>query len=308
MLERSFGVAERAFGTPVRAETKFWVASITKAFTAVLILQLRDAGRLALDDSIATHLPDYTGKGARSITIHQLLNHTSGLPNFDQVTEAADGIANGLPTYQLPHTSDELLARYCSGAPLHAPGTRFDYNNADYIVLGKIIERLHGKPFDSVLRDAVLAPLQMHDSGMLHQSDIVPGLAQTYFFRDDLDRLVPSLPVYPENWFAAGAMYSTPRDLARFADTLFGGILVAQDSLDRMLAPGLDDHGYGAWTYERTIRGRKVHVFKRPGRIMGANAQLYRVREDALTVILLASTDRADLDEFVGRIAEHAAD
>lgn len=308
VVEESMGMASIPFSAPNTADTKFWIASITKAFTAALILQLRDAGRLDLDDSIATHLPGYRGTGAKHITIHQLLNHTSGLPNFDQVTDAADAIAHGLPTYQTPRTSDQLLADFCSGDPLQTPGSNFDYNNGDYIVLGKIVERLHGKPFGEVLQERVLTPLRMHDSGLLQQAKIIPGLAETYFFRDDLGALAHALPVYPENWYAAGAMYSTPRDLLRFADALFDAKLVSADSLARMLASGLDDHGYGVWSYDRTIRGRSVHIVKRPGRIMGANAQLYRVVEDDITIVLLANTDAADLDEFVGQIAERVAD
>jgi D-alanyl-D-alanine carboxypeptidase len=85
-------------------------------------------------------------------------------------------------------------------------------------VLGKIIERLDGKAYEEVLADRILRPLKMKDTGMLHQGDILERLADTYFFRDDLKSLVHDLPVYPENWYAAGGMYSTVDDLLIFSD------------------------------------------------------------------------------------------
>lgn len=305
---RSFGLANLAFEVPNRTHTKYRIASITKLFTATLILQLRDRGRLDLDRPIRAYLPDYAGRGGDTITVHQLLNHTSGLPNFDQVAEAADAIRDGLPTYQKPYTSDQLLAKFCSGDPLHAPGTTFDYNNGDYVVLGKIVERLYGQPYERVLRERILDPLRMKDSGFLHQSDVVAGLADAYFRHDDRKTLSPDLPVYPENWYAAGALYSTTADLATFSRALFDGRLVGRDSLERMFRPGLDDYGYGLWSYQTRLGGAARRVVKRPGRIMGAQAQLFHVFDPDLTIVLLANTASADLDEFVAQIAKRAVD
>lgn len=305
---RSFGLANLEFEVPNQARTKYKIASITKLFTATLILQLRDQGRLELDRPIRAYLPDYPGRGGDTIRVHQLLNHTSGLPNFDQVAEAADALRDGLPTYQKPYTSDQLLAKFCSGDPLHAPGTTFDYNNGDYVVLGKIVERLYGQPYERVLRERILDPLRMRDSGFLHQADVITGLAATYFRHDDRKTLSPDLPVYPENWYAAGAMYSTTADLATFSRALFGGRLLGRDSLERLLRPGLDDYGYGLWSYQTRLGGAPRQVAKRPGRIMGAQAQLFHVFEPDLTIVLLANTASADLDDFVAQIAKHAVD
>lgn len=170
---RSFGLASIEFEVPHRAQTKYKIASITKLFTATLILQLREQGKLELERPIRAYLTDYAGRGGDTIRLHQLLNHTSGLPNFNQVTDAADATSNGLPTYRKPYTSDQLLAKFCSGDPLHPPGTTFGYNNGDYVVLGKIVERLYGAPYERALKEKILDPLQMKDSGFLHQSDVV---------------------------------------------------------------------------------------------------------------------------------------
>lgn len=242
-LHRAFGVAERAFHTPADTATRYRVASITKLFTSVLILQLVQEGKLALETPIRGYLPDYPGAGADRVTIHQLLNHTSGIANFDrEVTSYQQAIANGIEQYQKPHTTDALLRRCCSGPLVSQPGVAFSYNNSDYIVLGKIIERVTGKRFGEVLSERILRPLGLRDTGMLRQDTVMEGLASTYFYRDDTRTLVNDLPVYIENWYAAGGMYSTTSDLLNFADALFGSErLLNAEMRTRLLAPGLDD-------------------------------------------------------------------
>jgi CubicO group peptidase (beta-lactamase class C family) len=304
----SFGLANIAFKVPNTRQTAYKIASITKLFTSVLILQLYEQGRIDLDQPIKTYLPDYTGEGAGKISIHQLLNHTSGLPSFDGVTDAATALRDGIPAYQTPTTSDQLLAKYCSGHLVNVPGKVFNYNNADYVVLGKIIEHLYGKPYEQVLKERILQPLQLSNTGMLRQGEIIDGLADTYFYRDDRKVLSSDLPVYPENWYAAGAMYSTADDLLKFSNALFGLKLIRQATLDRMIKPGLDDYGYGLWSYETSIKGKKHPVVKRPGSIMGAQTQLFHVLDQDITIILLGNTGTLDSDVFVAEIAKHVVD
>jgi len=304
---RSFGLANIPFQVPNNPRTKYKIASITKLFTSVLILQLYEQGRIDLNRTIGMYLPDYTGEGAGKVTIHQLLHHTSGLPNFDTVKDMETALKSGLPTYQTPYTSDLLLAKFCSGKLVNPPGKVFDYNNADYIVLGKILERLHGKTYEQVLKERILQPLKMRNTGMLHQSDILAGLADTYFFREDLKSLVPDLPVYPENWYAAGGMYSTVDDLLTFSNAVFGAGLLKKETVALLVKPELDDYGYGLWSYETKIDGRKHRIVKRPGQIMGAQTQLYRFLDEDVTIIILSNTGTTDLDEFVAEIGKRVA-
>jgi D-alanyl-D-alanine carboxypeptidase len=305
---RSFGVADRAFGVPIRADTRFRVASITKLFAATIILQLADEGKVALDRPVTTYLPDFPGKDGSRVTIHQLLNHTSGLPQYDRIASLEQALTEGIAQYQRPLTPAAMLKSCCSGDLASKPGSRFDYNNADYIVLGRIIERIDGRPFEASLRARILDPLGLRNSGIAHQSAIVARLAPTYYWRDDKRAWMNDLPFYFENWDAAGAMYSSPADVARFSRALFGSRLVKPASLQAMLKPGLDDYGYGLWSYSFK-RGGKTHgVAKRPGRIMGSNAMLYRLRDERITIVILANDNRADLDEFAQRIAEKLVD
>ena len=305
-LVRSYGLASIPFRVANTPQTRFKIASVTKLFTSVLILQLVEQHRLDLDQPIKAYLPDYAGEAGGRVTIQQLLNHTSGLPSFDGVTDQAAALAHGIPVYQLPHTSDELLAQFDNGKLIGMPGEKFNYNNADYVVLGEIISRLYGRPYEQVVKERILDPLHMLDSGVLHHGDIVDRLADTYWYPDDKKILSRDLPVYPENWYAAGAMYSTTGDLLKFADALFGGRLIAPETLRQMIKPGLDEYGDGLWSYQLTAKGAKHPVVKRPGLIMGAQAQFLHVMDQDITIIMLGNTSVLDSDAFVENIARRA--
>jgi D-alanyl-D-alanine carboxypeptidase len=306
--EKSFGLANIQLKAPDTNETRYKIASITKIFTAALVLQLQEQGRLDLDKTIGAYLPDYTGEGRDKVTIHELLDHTSGLDNIDKVKTAQDAIDNGLPVYQHPYTTDQLLTKFCSGKLAAVPGTKFDYNNADYIVLGKIIERITGKSFDAVLEQQILDPLKLTNTGMLYQRDVIDGLASTYFYRDDLKALVNDLPVYPENWYAAGATYSTVDDLRIYASALFGGKILKPETLALMVKTGLGDYGFGLWSYDTKAGEKSYRVVKRPGQVMGAQGQVYRFLDRDITVVILSNTGTTDLDEFVAKIGREVAD
>lgn len=301
---KSFGLADRAFNVPHNAATRYRIASITKLFTSVLVLQLHDEGKLDLQGSIKKYLPDYSGEGADAITIHHLLNHTSGLPQNDNVSSYQEAFNNGVEQYQKPLSPEQLLKRCCNGKLTDTPGAKFNYNNADYFVLGRIIETLDGKSYEQALTDRILRPLGLKDTGMLHWDAIIDRLAPTYFFRDDTKTLINDMPVYDENWYAAASMYSTVADLLTFAEALFGGRLIKPESLEKLLTPGLDEYGYGLWSYSFTRDGKDYKVAKRPGSVMGANAVLYRLIDRDATIILLANTNRTDLDVFAQKIAD----
>lgn len=316
VFDRSFGLANRAHGVANSNRTAYWAASITKVFTSALILQLAEQRRLDLDRSFGAYLPDYRGEAGSKVTIRQLLNHTSGLPNIDTIpniederqairAQINDAVRHDrLPLYQTPYSSDDLLRKFCSDPLVAEPGKVFDYNNADYIILGKIIEHAYGKPFDAVLGERILTPLGMRHSGMMRHQAIVPHLAEAYSPGADRRTLQRDMPVYPENWYAAGALYSTAGDLLRFSNALFGGKLIGRPMLEQMLNPGLDRYGLGLWVYDARIDGELHRVAKRPGRIMGTRSQLYRFLDSDLTVIILSNAGTTDLDRFVAEIGK----
>lgn len=306
--QKSFGQADLQFKVPNSTDTRYKIASITKFFTAVLIMKLHEASKLELDKPILTYLPEYKGKNGDRITIHHLLNHTSGLGNIDTITSMESALKFGLPVYQKPSTTDDLLNNYCFTITNHNPGEVFDYNNGEYILLGKIIEKLYSKPYGSVLFEEILHPLGMSNSGILRQQDIIEKLASTYFYRDDINQLVPDLPVYPENWYAAGAMYSTTGDLIKFANAIFNMKILKKESLDKMFVSGKGEYGYGVWVYEDyAINKKNYRIVKRPGQIMGAQSMLFHILGTGSTIIILSNVGNCSLDDLVSRIAKRIA-
>ncbi len=305
IYKKSFGFANLSFKIPNATDTKYKIASITKAFTTVLVLQLFEQKKIDLEKSINTYLPDYKGAGGERVTVKMLLNMTSGMRNMDDGLTLESALKNGMPLYQKPYTSDDMLAKFCSDTLVNESGSNFDYNNADFIILGKIIEKISGKTYEQNLKEKILQPLQMTNSGLLSQEKIVDNLADTYFYRDDLKMLVNDLPVYINNWYAAGAMYSTVDDILKFSNALFDGKLLKQETLKQMFTSGLGEYGYGVWVYKNyEINHKMFTIIKRPGSIMGAQAMLFHILEDGSTIIVLSNTGTVSLDDFVAEIAK----
>lgn len=305
VYKKSFGYANFPFKVESSIDNRYKIASITKAFTSVLILQLYEQGKIDLDKTINAYLPEYKGEGGDKVTVKELLNMTSGIRNMDGGLSLESVLKNGMPQYQQPHTSDEMLTQFCNGTIVSQPGTEFDYNNADYIILGKIIEKLSGKSFSENLGDKLLTPLKLDNTGLLSQQDIIEKLADTYFYRDDINKLTNDFPVYINNWYAAGAMYSTVDDILKFSEALFGYKLLKKKTLDEMLTPGLGEYGYGVWIYkDYDIKHKMYTVVKRPGSIMGAQAMLLHILENGTTVIILCNTNTVSLDDLAANIID----
>ena len=300
-FHKSYGFANRQFSIANGNETKYKIASITKLFTSVLIMQLYEQGKVDLNSSIKTYLPDYSGNGANKIIIRHLLNHTSGLPYVGPKSKE-DAIEYGMEDLQMPHSIDDIINKYYSRDIVNEPGKVFNYNNGEYIILGKIIENIYGKSFEEVLKQQIINPLEMNNTGLLFQYKIINNLSDTYFTMNDSSGLVNDLPVYIQNWYSAGAMYSTTSDLSKFFKALFSYKLIKKETLDLMLEPGLDKYGFGIWAYDVTIKGVNYRVFKRPGDIMGAQAMFIYLPDRKLSIIILANTDSVNLDDFSSEI------
>ena len=282
ILDECRGVAERNFGAPVDRRTRFHIGSMDKMFTAVAIAQLAEAGKLPWDATLAQLVPEYPDHDAAGkITVWQLLHHTAGLgdffvPEFFQNREKFVNPADYLG----------LIARQ----PKTPPGGDWNYSNAGYILLGRIVENVsHENYFDYIQRH-VFAPAGMTDSGFDSQEDFTPNLATGYFH----DGLFST--VWKANWMTlpfkgspAGGGYSTNADLLRFAKALKGAKLVKQATLDKMFdkevpaGPG----GYAAGFGDRPSQGR--HIRGHAGGAPGMNANLAIVWETNAAVAITSN-------------------
>jgi D-alanyl-D-alanine carboxypeptidase len=232
------GVATAA-GDPVTPTTRFRVGSISKVFVAVMVLQLVDEGRVDLDELLATYLPDSAVGG--DVPVRLLLRHRSGLADYAFDEEFVLATFERLDRVFTP---DELLG-YIADDPVATPDTEFVYANTNYVLLGQLIERVEGSDLDSVLRARITGPLGLASTSFAAGGVPAPDGVAGPWYPDlyDGDPAAPYDSTASGTW-AAGALISSPGDLAAFLGALFNGDLLTTASLAEMIDPGVDG-GYG---------------------------------------------------------------
>jgi len=204
IYKKGFGMANIEWNIPNQPDTKFRLGSVTKQFTAMLILQLVAEGKIDLEGDLSDYLPYYRKDVGEKVTVHHLLTHTSGIPSY-----------TGLPIFQNisrdPYGVDEFVQKYCSGDLEFEPGSKFAYNNSGYFLLGAIIENVTGETYEKMLQERIFKPLGMKNSGYDHHDTIIPnratGYDRTFDGYANSPYLDMSLP------YAAGSLYSTVEDL-----------------------------------------------------------------------------------------------
>jgi D-alanyl-D-alanine carboxypeptidase len=210
---------------PLTAANRFRIGSITKMFTAAMILQLVEEGKLKLTDTLYKFFPQVPN--ARKITIVQILWHRSGIPNVRR-DQNAQGNVNMIPV-----TKDEMLALIVKTTPDFEPDTKHSYSNSGYQLLGLILEKVTGKPYGEVLRERITSKIGLANTYLATGSiDVSKNEALTYMNFGDGWKPVPE--THPSILFSAGAIVSTPNDLAKFIQALFDGKIVSKESLDQM--------------------------------------------------------------------------
>ncbi len=230
------GTAGVSYNTvSVTSDMLFGIASTGKAFAATLVFMLAEDGALSLDDSLYHWLPAYPHVDS-TITVRQLLGHTSGLDSYDSHPDFWDAMGADLARVWSPR---ELLETFVQ-EPRYPPGTTFDYSNTNYVLLGLIVESVTGEPFATTLRSRILDPLGLDHTFLMVDESVTGELVHAWWDMDEdgvIDDLstVPFQAFYSMAW-PSGALVSTARDLVTFSDALFGEDLVSSASLAQMLA------------------------------------------------------------------------
>ncbi len=174
IYKKGFGLANMEWNIPNQPDTKFRLGSITKQFTATLILQLVEQGKVKLDGKLTDYLPDYRKDTGDKVTIHNLLSHTSGIPSYTSLPGFMTNVSRN------PYPVDDFIKKYASGDLEFEPGTKFVYDNSGYFLLGAIIEKVTGKPYEQVLRENIFDPLGMKNTGYDHWGTILEKRATGY--------------------------------------------------------------------------------------------------------------------------------
>jgi D-alanyl-D-alanine carboxypeptidase len=224
LVRRAWGVADEASGRAADPGTVYGIGSISKQFTAVLLLRQVERGNLSLGDPIGRHLTGLRPEW-RAITIEQLLNHTSGLQR-SYVDPAR--VAESLP-------SDSLVAQAARDTMASRPGTAFLYSNTGYMLLGVLVEKLYGKPYGDALRDEIARPLGLAALGACGDAGMT-GRAAGYNRAFDGSR-TPAVTVHPSQTLGAGGICSTASDLAAWNRALHGGRVLSPASYAAMTTP-----------------------------------------------------------------------
>ncbi|MGH9162516.1 MAG: serine hydrolase [Vicinamibacteraceae bacterium] len=293
IFAKSVGWADAEHDVPNRAETKFRIGSITKQFTAAAVLLLEEEGQLRVQDPVSAHMPAAPAawKGVR---IHHLLSHTSGIPSFTAFPEYRE--------LKLTEVTPADLVKTFRDKPLEfEPGSRFQYSNSGYLLLGYLVEKVSGESYEELLRSRIFAPLEMKSSGYDHNTAIVKHRASGYSRGPDgnhrnADYINMSVP------HAAGGLYSTTNDLCRWMRGLFGRKVLSEASLKKMITPNLDNYGYGL------IAGKSAaHRFvAHGGGIEGFNTTLRYFPEEQVCVTVLSNLNTNATDAMSDELTKLA--
>ena len=268
VFEKAYGLRDETGEAPLRADDRLNLASAGKMFTSVAILQQVAAGRITLDSHVGEVLEDYPNRAfADTVTVRQLLTHTAGAGDVDELF----GAAHAAERARLRSAAD-IIALHGRRAPQFAPGTQQKYGNYGYVVLGRMVEVLSGQDFESYVRAHVLAPAGMTRTGFVDCDDPAPDLAAGY--AEVEGRRVRNCATLPARGFAAGGQVAPASDLLRFVQALVDGRLLVQagdHTAARVHGAGLLRHGLrpgrartrlplGAWRQRRRHLHRRAHL------------------------------------------------
>lgn len=283
------GLSNRHYNISYSDETRFHIFSLTKTFTAVLIMQLYERRKINLDATISTYYPEYKGEAAQKATIRNLLTYSSGRENKDISSPELIHQAYDNTIWNL----DDFISTFLSEKLINKPGTKFEYNNGDYILLGKIIEKIYNKPFEEVLKEQILTPLKMSNTGFIHHNDIIKNLDEGYSV-DESDPFTLHMPTntYIDNLYCAGAMYSTPKDLLIFDQAIFNDTLLKKATVNTMLTPyqELGDTALSFWVYPKKFGNVNTLFAERQGEGYGHSANWVHLIDKGVSLFILSNT------------------
>ncbi|MCA9710578.1 MAG: serine hydrolase, partial [Myxococcales bacterium] len=276
LYQRGFGQADSTSGEPNTIDTRFRLGLLTEPFTATAVLQLRDEGLLELDDTLDRFLPEFP-RGNR-ITIHDLLVHRSGIPNYTNGPDFHEWKA----TYHDTHAMLERLGKLRLQFP---PGTETAPSNSNYYLLGAIIERITGLSYGEYVSTHVFEPAGMVRSTFGDAWETGEQAMGNVW--NDEEKLEPPEPIDMSTFGAAGGLVASPSDLVAWDRALRAGEILSPESLEEMATPTDDGYGYG-WLVTRAY-GQPLLSF--PGAIDGYSGSLLRFGEDGTLVVVLANTE-----------------
>jgi CubicO group peptidase (beta-lactamase class C family) len=297
LYKKGFGYADVKNKTPITPDTKFRIGSVTKQFTAAAILKLQEDHLLSVNDKLSKFIPDFPR--GDEVTIHHLLTHTSGIHSY---TGKNDFIGRVTSTI----LQDTLVNEIKRDVYDFNPGEKMLYNNSGYFLLGYIISKVSGKPYDVYLKETFFDPLKMENTGVHYAGIKLQNEAKGYARNNSkFDEAIN----WDMSWAgAAGAMYSTVDDLLKWNDALYGGKVLNEKSLNAALTPATLKNGeqppmqYGYGLIMGKFRGKDI--ISHGGGLHGFITQLAYYPKEKLTVVMFSNIGEPEVNFDNNKVAE----
>ena len=305
IFKKAYGLANKNRNAVNDTETKFNIGSMNKMFTAVAVAQLAERGKLSFDDTISKHLPNYPNKTiSEKVTIHQLLTHTSGLGNYQNEKFFAQ--------FDRVKTLADLLPFFVNEPLIFEPGTKWEYSNAGYVVLGLIIEKVSGQNYFDYVREHVFKPAGMSNTDSYEKGANVSNMAVGYTRINPSGQPDPTAPrrentqMRPLKGSSAGGGYSTVGDLLKFVVALQNHQLLSKKFTEIVTAGKIEVGGMiGKYAYgfgDKVFNGK--HIVGHNGGSPGIAANLDIFPELGYICIILSNYDPPSMMPVIMKIRE----
>jgi CubicO group peptidase (beta-lactamase class C family) len=291
LLDKGYGWQDIAGSKVNTTQSQYQVGSVTKQFTTAVIMKLQEQGKLKVTDKLSAYFPDYP-KGD-SITIEQLMTHTSGIYNY---TNDENFMKNEVTK---PHNRDEIIALFKNKPLDFTPGKDWSYSNSGYCLLGYIIEKVTGKPYEKNVREIIFQPTEMSSSGF--DFTHLNGANKATGYLQYSGKTSPVAPIVDSSVsFSAGAIYSTTNDLYKWTKAVMAQKIIRPESWKSCFTPKLHHYAYG-WAVD-SLEGQPS--IQHGGGIHGFNSNLVMLPDQKISIILLSNVNTPLLGEITKSLAD----
>lgn len=291
LVNKGYGLANREHSTAVTSQTRFYIASISKSFTAAAILLLQERGKLRVTDPVSRFISDFPN--GEQITIHHLLTHTSGIPDYVRFPDFTE-------ISQKAYSTKDAVELFRNKPLTFKPGERSSYSNSNYVLLAHIIEKLSGLSFEEFLRANFFQPLGLKNTGQEKAPEgSIPRMA-TGYVPVELHGFERARYFDHSISTGAGSLYSTPEDLAAWIQGLFAGRVLTIGSVEQMYQVHSDGTAGYSWTL-RKLWDRDV-IIENGWDGVGFAGTLMYVPKDEVTIVVLGNLN---ISSVTGEIANN---
>ncbi len=290
IYSKSVGFANVEKGEKINQDTKIRIGSVTKTYTAVLVLKAVEEERLQLDDKLSSFYPQI--KNAEKISIEQLLKHRTGIFNFTEI--AGENIWE-----QQVHTEEEFINYFLNEESNFEPGADYEYSNTNYALLGFILQKIYKKPFSEILEEKICRPLHLENTYFSTETDETKNEALSYNIQN---KYVQNAKVNFSNHPASGGMVSTAIELNTFLSALFNGKLISAKSLEIMLPKNKGEYGMGI---EKLPFG-SPEGYTHGGRIENYFSEYWYFPKEKLGIVTLSNSINIELGNIQTALVQYA--